>query len=75
MRDVGDVHADLERAVLVLDDVKRVIEIPGGGGVDREHAVVAEVAAYLGRRLALWDGPRRRREALDDAVGEVCAVI
>lgn len=71
MGDVGDVNTNLERAVLVLDNVDRVVEVLGRLGVDGEDAVIAEVAADLGGRLALRDDPGRRREALDDALREV----
>lgn len=52
MSDVGDVDSDFERPILILDDVKGVVEVLGRLGVDGEDAVVAKVAADVGLDLA-----------------------
>lgn len=71
MGHVRDVDSNLERAVLVLNDVERVVEVARSLGVDCEDRVLAVVASDLGAVLALGDRVRQLRQALDDSLAEL----
>ena len=47
MSDVGNVDSDLESTVVVLDDVKSVVEISSSLRVDREHRLVSIISSNV----------------------------
>ena len=59
MRHIGNVHADLESAVVELVDVECVIEVTSRLGVDGEDPALPEVLP--GVNLGLGNGPRNGR--------------
>jgi hypothetical protein len=65
--DIGDVDSYFERSVVVLDDVKSIVEVLSRLGVDSEHSVVSEVSTNFRRLLTCKINLVRILFSLEDA--------